>query len=314
MELRPRDASGRCRASDVSAGRQWRRAGDHRRRDPGAAVGDRDGHDRRAQGLRGGAPAGDQPHRAAEPHRAAQCHRGHGGAAHRRQTFRPARGRHQPGRNARDLRALPEGRGLSRATSGKGVNHGRYTTFAEALVGWSNEAAAHRDGQGEGDGRAAVHLGRRSGRTSARLRAHGRGVLAVDRHLADEGNDGGGLRHPDRRHRRGHRHQARHRHAGQAHQPARRPTDHRRRPRHRRRRRRLRHRRAGPPGGERRARGDQRGTQVSVKRPITAAALVSPAPAAGPRRSRDNSRRRRARGHRHSIVRIAACAARTACR
>ena len=72
-----------------------------------------------AQGLRGGAAAGDQPHRAAEPHRAAQRHRRHGGAAHRRQTFRQARGRHQPGRAEGDLRALSEGRRLSRSTSRK---------------------------------------------------------------------------------------------------------------------------------------------------------------------------------------------------
>src|SRR6185436_7556147 len=51
----------------------------------------------------------------AEPYRAAQCHRRCGGATHRRQALRQTGRHHQPGRDEGDLRALPEGRRLSRA-------------------------------------------------------------------------------------------------------------------------------------------------------------------------------------------------------
>ena len=41
-----------------------------------------------------------------------------------------------------------------------------------------------------------MHLHRRSRRSSAGVRPHGRRVLAIDRHLADEGDDRGLLRQP----------------------------------------------------------------------------------------------------------------------
>ena len=100
------------------------------------------------------------------------------------QALRQARRRHQPGRIADDLRALSEGRRLSCSTGRTctGVNHGRYVAFAEADIGRRDEAAQCRDGQGEGDGRAAMHLHRRQRRPSAGVRPHGRRLLAVDRH------------------------------------------------------------------------------------------------------------------------------------
>ena len=51
LELRARDAAGRRRASDVSAGRQRRRAGDPRRRNPGAAAQERARSGRGVEGL-----------------------------------------------------------------------------------------------------------------------------------------------------------------------------------------------------------------------------------------------------------------------
>ena len=66
LELRARDAAGRRRAPDVSARRQWRRPGDHRRdRRSAALAAHARGSGGGAQGLRGAAVAVDQPDRAA---------------------------------------------------------------------------------------------------------------------------------------------------------------------------------------------------------------------------------------------------------
>ena len=114
LELRAGDAARRRRASDVSAGRQRRRAGDPRCRGVGAAAQERARSGRGAEGLRGRAAAGDRQDRRAEPHRAAEPAGRHGRAAHRRQALRPAGGRHFPGRDEGDRRELPEDRRLSR--------------------------------------------------------------------------------------------------------------------------------------------------------------------------------------------------------
>ncbi len=89
--LRPLHAARRRRASDVSARRQWRGAGDPRlpraRRCAGRGARCRE----RAQGLRSQAPAGHARRRARQPQRAARCDPARSLQAHRRQAVQEHR-------------------------------------------------------------------------------------------------------------------------------------------------------------------------------------------------------------------------------
>ena len=117
LELRPAHAARRCRASDVSARRQWRGAGDPRlprarRRARGEC---RSG--RRAQGLRGRAPAGDRQGGSDKPQGAARRHPARGLSPHRRQAVQEHRRRHQPRGAGGPVGELQAGRRLRQGTA-----------------------------------------------------------------------------------------------------------------------------------------------------------------------------------------------------
>ena len=105
--------------------------------------------------------------------------------------------------NSGDLRAVPEGRRLScQQVEFTGVSNGRYGCFAETHLGRRHAAPPGSHRQGQGDEGAAVHRRGRRRRApwrSAAWTARSR----CRRHRADEGDDGGVLRHTDRRHRGG---------------------------------------------------------------------------------------------------------------